>query len=165
MSPDHDDDAFHRELRRAVRALPDAPVAWQRAALDLWPASGAADVARAAWRLVSAVLTFDSWAQPATALGMRGSAAAPRHLLYTAEGRDIDLRVLPGASGYTLSGQVLGPDAEGELELQPRGARAALDELGGFRFEGVARGVYQLTLRVGGDRIELPALDVGEAPR
>ena len=35
-----DDDAFGRLVARAVRELPDAPEALQRAAIDLFPAAG-----------------------------------------------------------------------------------------------------------------------------
>ncbi len=172
MNPmdDLSEDGFANQVRRAVRALPDAPAALQRRAVALWPQAGARDVLGAAVRRIAAVLSFDSWATPGPALAMRSVAGATRHLMFTAEGRDVDLRIAPGRDGFTLSGQVLGPDSAGEVELLAEAAdrpagQAALDELGEFRLDGIGRGLYRMTLRVGDDRIELPPLDVGEPPR
>ena len=44
-------------------------------------------------RLVQAVLSFDSWAQPVLAAGVRSGATDTRHLLFNAQGRDVDLRI------------------------------------------------------------------------
>lgn len=173
MTPTDDlpDDDFARQVRHAVRALPDAPAALQRRAIGLWPQGGALEAAGQALRRILAVLSFDSWAAPAPALAMRSAGGTSRHLLFTAQGRDVDLRISPGRAGYTLSGQILGPDGAGaavELCDEPAGvpsARALLDDLGEFRLDGIGRGTYRLTLRVGGDQIELPPLEVGEPPR
>lgn len=173
MTPtdDSDDDAFARQLRRAVQALPDAPMSLQRRAVGLWPQVGAFDAVGAAVRRIVASLSFDSWAAPAPSLAMRSAASSNRQLLFTSPGRDVDLRVLAARAGFTLSGQVLGPDESGAtIELQDEPAsqppvRVALDDLGAFRFDGVPRGVYRLVLRVGDDEIELPPLDVGERAR
>jgi hypothetical protein len=164
------DDGFADQVRRAVRALPDAPLALQRRASALWPQTGPLQAVGHALRRIAAVLAFDSWAPAGPALAMRSAASTTRHLMFNAEGRDVDLRIAPGRSGFTLSGQVLGPDSEGEIELLNPSANvsaghAALDDLGGFRLDGVGQGVYRLTLRVGGDQIELPPLDVGAPPR
>lgn len=169
------DDEFAHLVQRAV-ALPEAPPALVRAAIDLWSTAQPATltaVARSALRLVSAVLSFDSWAIPPTALGMRAGASDTRHLLFSAMGRDVDLRISPAADHYALTGQVLGPDEAGVIELiaqsdnnAPDQARmAALDALGEFRLDGVRGGTYQLTLRVGDDEIVLPPIVVGERLR
>ena len=42
---------------------------------------------------------------------------------------------------------------------------AALDALGEFRLEGIPRGSYVLTLRLGEDEIVLPPIDLGERRR
>ena len=169
------DDEFVHLVQRAV-SLPDAPPLLVRAAIDLWPAaqsSALKSVAQAALRLVTAVLSFDSWAQSGVASGMRSGASDTRHLLFTAQGRDIDLRISPAADRFALTGQVLGPDESGlvELKTQPwdeaggSGARVAtLDDLGEFRLDGVLGGTYRLTLRMGGDEIVLPPIVVGERP-
>jgi hypothetical protein len=170
------DDEFVHLVQRAV-ALPDAPSALVRAAIGLWAqreATSLADAARAGLRLVSAVLSFDSWARPPVALGMRGVAINTRHLLFTAHGRDIDLRISPAADLYALRGQILGPDEAGEVELSAASgsapgaleARTApFDSMGEFRLDDVHGGTYRLTLRMGGDEIVLPPIDVGERTR
>ena len=179
------DDEFAQHVHQAVRALPDAPAAWQQAALGLWqartaqaaaPAPGVVDVARALGRLVAAVLTFDSWATPGLAHGMRSLRAPTRHLLYSAQGRDIDLRISPSAEHFALSGQILGPDETGRIELAAADAttstlhaathRATLDTMGEFRLEGVPAGRYVLTLHVGlqpdAEAIVVQPIEVGE---
>jgi hypothetical protein len=170
---DLSDDEFAHLVQRAV-ALPDAPESVVRAAIDLWPVpqrTALKDLARAGVRLVRAVLTFDSWASPAVAMGMRSVASDTRHLLFSAQGRDIDLRISPAADHFALTGQILGPDEAGAVELvthaegglQAQEAHAApLDAMGEFRLDGVRGGTYQLTLRVGADEIVLPPIVVGE---
>ena len=164
------------DLAQRAAMLPDAPLSQIRSAIDLWHQrrqSSLADLARSGLRLVQAVLSFDSWAQPAPALGMRAGASDTRHLLFSAQGRDIDLRIVPVAEHFALSGQVLGPDGSGMIELATQREDlaatdgphvAALDELGEFRIDGVHGGTYRLTLRVGSDEIALPPIDVGARP-
>jgi hypothetical protein len=170
------DDEFADLVQRAV-ALPDAPPALLHAAIALFPAAprpaSLKEVAQAATRLVTAVLSFDSWASSPVALGMRAVASDTRHLLFSAMGRDIDLRISRAAEHFALTGQVLGPDESGMVELtmqsedsprDPDARIAALDALGEFRLDGVRRGTYRLTLRMGGDEIVLPPIEVGERP-
>lgn len=165
-----DDDLLQR-LHQAVRALPDAPAALQRAAIALWPlqpAGALAGLAQSALRQLAAVLSFDSWAAPALAPGMRSLRSTTRHLLFSSLGRDIDLRIAPAAGAFTLTGQILGPDEAGQIELAPLPDAApaqhvsALDALGEFRIDGVARGHYRLSLRLGNDLITLPPIEVGD---
>jgi hypothetical protein len=169
MKPSHEPaaDDFSALVQRAMSS-PDAPPAWVRSAIDLWPQPGTGAqllaTAKAALRLLQASLSFDSWAAPALANGMRGATSDTRHLLFSAEGRDIDLRIVAAADGYALAGQVLGPDDSGEVELSGTALAsrtAALDPLGEFRLDGVASGTYRLTLRLGSDAIELPPIDIG----
>lgn len=159
-------------LQRAAHELPSAPLQWQRAALALFPAaSPLRDTAVALGRLVRAVLSFDSWAVPATAAGMRSLRSPTRHLLYSAEGRDIDLRVSPQpgtqAEHFSLSGQILGPDETGRIELSALSVgdgalhQGELDALGEFRIDGVPPGLYRLTLHVGDAPIVVQPLEVG----
>lgn len=153
-------------LARAAAELPDAPPALVRAAIDLWQTARPQSLA-AIVRRVAAVLSFDSWTASPAAFGVRSLPADARHLLFSAEGRDIDLRIAPAADGFALTGQILGPDEAGEVRLMADAAGAqpqvaALDALGEFRLEGVARGTYRLTLYVGGDEIALPPIEVGD---
>ena len=162
-----------RELRRAHDELPDAPPALLRAALDLWraaPESSAIAALAAGLRTrLTAWLSFDSWATPLALHGMRSARTPTRQLLFSAEHRDIDLRITPTAGVFSITGQVLGPGTAGSVDLLAHGAaeaaahRAQLDPLGEFRIDGVQAGRYAMTLRLGGDEIVLPAIDVGAA--
>lgn len=169
------DDELGQALQQARRELPSAPLAWQQSAMALFKAQQASplkDAAVALGRLVQAVLTFDSWGAPTLAGGMRSLRSPTRHLLYSAEGRDIDLRIQPQAGADTgrfrLTGQILGPDETGRIELAalegssaPAGHQGALDALGEFQIEGVPAGLYRLTLHVGDAPIVVQPLEVG----
>lgn len=168
------DDEFDRLLHLAA-TLPDAPPALVRAAINLYatklapPAPGLQALAQAALRQVLAVLSFDSWAVSPLASGLRTVQAETRHLLFSAQGRDIDLRIAPANERFVLTGQVLGPDEAGRVELSmpaTEGVAApittALDALGEFRLDGLAAGRYALRLRLGDDEIVLPPIDIGE---
>ncbi len=169
------DDEFSRLTQRALRELPEVPPALTQHAVALFePAPGLAAVASAAGALaVGAVrhllasLSADSWGPSGQALGQRSLRDPTRHLLYSAQGRDIDLRVVPEADAFALAGQILGPDEAGVIELRRVGSaspqRAELDDLGGFRIAGLSRGAYFLTLHLGADLIELPPLQLGDA--
>jgi hypothetical protein len=168
------DDELVGRMRQAMREMPDAPAAWQQAAISLWPSAAATFSAQAALtakafvRLVAATLTFDSWAASSFAHGMRSTRNPTRHLMFSADGRDIDLRVTPRAEHFTVSGQVLGPDESGRVELTTLSApnaachTAQLDPLSEFRIDGVAAGRYVLTLHTGADPIVVQPIDVGE---
>ncbi len=173
LDPLSDDDELSRLTQRALRELPEPPPGLQQRVLALFPARpglGAAAGALAAGALhhVLAVLSFDSWAAPTQALGMRSLRDPTRHLLFSAQGRDIDLRILPGSqgAGFALAGQILGPDEAGQVELRPHGGaaplHAALDAMGEFRLDGLPAGACTLTLALGGDLIELPTLQLGD---
>ncbi len=165
-----DDDELGRQIGRAA-ALPDAPASLIRAAeamLSNRSSATLAPICAAALRLVLAVLRFDSAAQPAYALGMRSAGGGTRHLLFSAEGRDIDLRVHPGDGRFALSGQILGPDETGVVELSCGGEDLAsrprvttLDSLGAFRFDDIPAGTCRMLLRLGSDEIRLPPIEAG----
>ena len=168
------DEAFSAQVGRAMRELHDAPEALQRQALAAFAlrVPGAAErfyAAAAAIRVrITAVLSTDSWGSSGLAHGMRSLRGDTRHLLYNADGRDIDLRISPAADAYSLAGQILGPDEAGVVELSTFGdsVRSAhvtdLDALGEFRIHGLRRGNYRMVLRLGSIEVELPAVDVGE---
>ena len=174
MKPLHrlTDDELMRALRDAVLALPDAPSAWQSAAFDLWPEHGATGRVRSAAQSmidrVMAALSFDNWATPAFAPGLRQASGTTRHLLYSTQGRDIDLRIVPHSGRYAIAGQILGPDASGVVELRLLAGDASscqtapLDDLGEFRLGDLAAGTYGMTLRLATTHIELPPIEVGE---
>jgi hypothetical protein len=151
-------------------ALPDAPVAWMQRALAAWQAplgvrlAGAAEVLR---ERVQAWLRFDSWAGAPLAAGLRSTGtSATRQLIFSAEGRDVDLRIAPAGGGlFSVSGQVLGPDERGTIALAREDGAAAqeapLDEFGEFHLDGVEPGRYRLGLLLAAQELELPPFDVG----
>jgi hypothetical protein len=143
------DDEWLHVVWRAV-SLREPPEPLMQAVIALWhherrwraPARPAASLRRA----LVAALTFDSWATPAFASGMRALPSDVRHLVFTAEAHDIDLRITPSArrlpvrppspragpalragrhrygewpgdSPCALAGQILGPEAAGRVEL------------------------------------------------
>ncbi len=168
------DDEFEHLVHAAV-ALPDAPPALVRSAIALFRDAQPSPIVAAldnALQRIRAVLTFDSWATGPAALGLRSmpSQAQSRHMLFSARGRDIDLRIVSAADSYVLAGQILGPDETGLVELSvdtqnPQAAQTirtlALDELGAFHLDGLHAGTYCMTLKLGSDAVELPPIQVG----
>lgn len=165
-------------LTRAAASLRNAPEAWINDAKKLWGArekrsdgvisSVAQDIAQR----IRAVISFDSWNVSALASGLRASPSQTRHLLFAAQGRDVDLRINPSASSFIVSGQVLGSDEFGALEFantdeQSANSRAVrvvtLNSLGAFSIDGVLPGIYSVTLRMHRTVIELPPIGVGES--
>ncbi|HSQ73684.1 MAG TPA: hypothetical protein VLM87_14820 [Rubrivivax sp.] len=170
--PDPDDAELAQALQ-ASRALEDAPEPLIQRAIGLWqprtrPAAGAA---RGVLRQLVATLGFDSAGLTPAAAGMRsasasapGAANAPRQLLFTAEGLDIDLRIASAVDGrhWQLSGQVLGPDEAGTALLRcgEQLIEVAWNELAEFHFDDVPAGSCTLTLRAADWELELPPLDL-----
>lgn len=164
------DDEWQALVQRAI-AMPDAPPHVVRRALEIWRRQAPApQPVQPLLRRWVAVLSFDSWAAAPVAAGMRALPSEVRQMLFSAQGRDIDLRVAPQNEGFALSGQLLGPFAEGQVDVASAGSqgeRAAprhsvpFDALGEFRIDGVPRGTYLITVRLGSEEIELPPIDVG----
>lgn len=147
---------------RAHAELPDAPPAWQQAAIGLWP-SPLAQAAGAALRLVRAVLRFDSAASSPLALGMRSGGSAVRQWLFGADGHDVDLRSQPVAGAVHLSGQLLGPGQGGQARIEsPQWPvqQVAIDDEGAFDFGVLPPGRYQVVLQLDAVRIELPVVEL-----
>jgi anti-sigma factor RsiW len=113
-------------------------------------------------RRISAQLYFDS-RQQAPALGVRGGQAVDQQLLLKAEAYDLDLRLTPADTVWQLSGQVLGPDVAGQVELHGSAGplRAELNDLGEFNLPAIPPGRYQLTLRLAHLEVDFPALEIG----
>jgi anti-sigma factor RsiW len=146
-------------------ASEDAPRDLLSHAVSLFAARRAAAPERLGrLRRVLAALTFDSQA-PTPAFGVRSGLAAPaRQLLFSAGDFDVDLRLAEGGEGWTVSGQVLGPCAGGEVEVAEAGAeaaaRATLNDLCEFTLPPVPAGVYTLRLRVDDFEIKIPELSL-----
>lgn len=171
--PDMSDEAL-AALSREALALPDAPADWLRRATAIGvpaPARPWKSLAGALAQQVAAAMSFDSWGSPALATGMRSMPDRTRHLLFSAKGHDIDLRIIPVAERFAMAGQVLGPDDSGLVELvhhpmagaaEHEAQVATLDELGEFRFIGLRQGTVSITLHLGQDEVILPSIEVGE---
>jgi hypothetical protein len=160
------------ELEKALREsrhLEDAPEHLVRRAIDLWPpltTRAAVPSPRSGnLRRWLATLRFDSAADDALALGLRaGASRSTRQLLFSAEGRDVDLRLERQPDGrWQIGGQVLGPDTAGVAELRCGRAplqRVAWSELAEFQFEPVDTGICLLTLISNGWEMDVPAFDL-----
>jgi hypothetical protein len=164
MAPvrDPSDDELVRLLRGEALQV-DAPEHVVRRALGVFPPPRPAPRPAVLERLVAA-LSFDSAAGTPLALGVRGAAAEARQLVFTAEGRDIDLRLVPvgeaGDTDFEVSGQVLGPDTAGTIVLEGGGTTRTvqLNELSEFSFGAVPVGDYTLTMQLQGAVVVVPAL-------
>jgi anti-sigma factor RsiW len=142
----------------------DAPRDALASAVGLFRARGPApEESPGLLRRVVAALTFDS-SSLTPAFGVRSGLASPaRQLIFSAGDFDIDLRLAAGGEGWTVSGQVLGPCAGGEVEVEREGssrARAALNDLCEFTLPPVPEGVYTLRLRVDEVEVEIPELSL-----
>lgn len=142
-------------------ALPDAPAPWVQRAIASF------ETAPPRLQRLRALLRFDSWARPAPALAMRRASAPERHLIFSTPLGDVELRIVPDGSGFSLGGQVLAAGASGWVTLgdgAAAGADAALrqplTELGEFHLDAVPAGTLHLCLWLGGAVVELPAFDV-----
>jgi hypothetical protein len=163
--PDPDDERLADALR-ASRVMHDAPDALIERAIGLWTPRAAVATATppSALRRLLATLRFDSAGAAPLAFGLRsaGGAGEVRQLLFSLDGRDVDLRIAPsGEPGrFRLSGQVLGPDAAGSVAFDCAGAHGetAWNELAEFGFDGVPAGDCRLVLRAADWEAELPAI-------
>jgi hypothetical protein len=173
--PDPDPDAPLAHALRRSRVLEDAPEASIQRAIDLFQARARASLpavapasAPPALRRLLAVLALDSAVLAPQGQGLRAGPTRqggrlPRQLLYTIDGRDVDVRIEPTAGGqWLLSGQVLGPDRKGRVLLRGGAAvlESAWDELAEFRFEAVPAGRWVLEVEGEDWAAELPALDL-----
>lgn len=163
--PPRDDDEALAQALSASRLLEDAPASLVEAAVGLWQPRPRRAARTGLLQRVAAVLTFDSGAASPLAYGLRSGGSAQRQLLYSIEGCDIDLRIAPQDAGrYTLSGQVLGPDALGVVVIEPvQGGEAVevlLSDLGEFTLPAVAAGDWRVTLQLTDRTIELPPVEV-----
>jgi hypothetical protein len=171
------DDAWLALVRQAI-SMPDAPPQLLVRALELWrlhrlpPYTPPHPTPQSRQRWV-ALLSFDSWGSTAVAAGMRALPADFRQLLFTAGGCDVDLRIAPAAEGYALSGQLLGPDSAGSVELAALGdaeastrrRTVALDAQSEFRIDDVHSGNCLITVRLDAGEIVLPPIEVGSHRR
>jgi hypothetical protein len=157
---------------RSARQLEHAPEHVIQRALAQWQARPQAQDAPGLLQRVRAALSFDSAGVSPLAFGARTVGGTTRQLLFSAAGHDIDLRISAAsndpAGPWSLMGQVLGPQAQGMVALIDTQGRSlgesALSELGEFRLPAVAPGRYIVRLRIGQREIELPEVELPQAP-
>jgi hypothetical protein len=113
-------------------------------------------------RRLVAELAFDTRLTPAYA-GMRSEGPTSHRLLYSAEGYEIDLQILPGEETVTLRGELSAPNGSlpsGQVRLvrEQLEITATLDEHGQFALSDLDPGAYLLEIQLRDTRIELPNL-------
>lgn len=167
MSHRPDTDAELESALLRSRTLIDAPEAVIQRALGLWqvrtPAStGAAGAALGGLRRrLAALLDFDSAVAAPAAL--RSGGDSTRQLLFSAEGRDVDLRVVAtSGTSCRISGQILGPDESGValLSCGSYEAETAWSDLSEFSFDGVPAGTCRIVLRSDAWELALPDVEI-----
>jgi hypothetical protein len=113
-------------------------------------------------QVILASLTFDSLTN-APAFGLRSQTTAGRQLIYSTETADIDVRVSPENDQWQIAGQLLGEDCPGgevELEGDDFSESAELNELCEFSFGSVPAGAYKISIRLPGQLIQTPRLEL-----
>jgi hypothetical protein len=158
------DDAIVQALRAESTQM-DAPEHVIQRAFTIWKPK-TATASQTVLSKVLAVLKFDSMTASPVAMGVRSIGSATRQMLFSAEGRDIDVRIAPRTIGnaqkWDVVGQVLGPDDNGSVSLRSehREWSANLNELSEFHIEDVPEGEYQLLVMLNGSVIVLPDLKI-----
>lgn len=150
------------------RQLQEPPEWATHRAMNIWrPTPGHRPAGTAP--MLRRVLAVCGWVSDGSplALGLRGVGATPQQWLFHAEEHDIELRLRPDPQGpddrWQLAGQVLGPQASGQLRLAPIGGsgeprQAPLDDLGDFQFDDLPAGRWALSLTLPDRQIDLPEL-------
>jgi len=111
---------------------------------------------------VVASLRFDSL-QDSAVFATRSAATSERQLLFSAGENDLQLQINQTGGRYVVSGQMLGPCAGGQIELQGINitVKTALSDLCEFTLDSVPEGTYLLTLRLPEAELKIPDLILG----
>ena len=163
-----EDQAWARSLERALRegplAEPPARLVEKAYALFPRPLRQESPGLAARLRALVATLVRDSAIEPLPA-GVRAGTGVPRQLLFEAGSVDIDLKLLPGESGRTMSlyGQVAPRDPQAnasalEVRLVPEegGNRSTkTNEFGEFVFEDLPEGGFAVAVSFEGTVLTL----------
>jgi hypothetical protein len=165
MSHLTDTDANLEAALRSSRVLLDAPESVIRRAIDVFVPFASKPAQPPLLRRLAAVLSFDSRSAGAIPAGVRGATdGSIRQLLFCADGRDVDLRIAPAETGpgFSIGGQVLGPDTAGSALFHSGDLRIEVpwNEWSEFRIDAVPPGPARLTLRADDWELELPELQI-----
>jgi hypothetical protein len=111
-------------------------------------------------QLIVAALRFDSLRHVSA---LRAGQPPARQMLFDAGEYDVDLRIAPSANAWTVSGQVLGQRASGQVELRGPATvvQTELIALNRFRLPPIPAGRYLLSLHLDAADIEIADLEVG----
>src|SRR5262245_12761333 len=113
-------------------------------------------------RRIVATLKFDTVGL-SPAYGIRSDAAAERQLLFEAGETQLHLQVAPSGEHWVITGQVLGPQGAGSVELSGESGviQSTLDERCEFELPPVTPGSYWMVLRLSDLEFEVPELKLG----
>lgn len=99
------------------------------------------------------------------AFGERSAAAGKaRQLLFQADEAAIEVHVEPKGKTFAVSGQFLGEFQTGSVATLAAGVlklECELSEVGGFSFEKVAKGDYELVIRTDEGEFAIERLSIG----
>lgn len=111
---------------------------------------------------VQAVLLFDSARQPFV-VGIRTLSFDVRQLLFSAAGREIDMRIIPSGALWIVWGQLLGSEEIGTVELQDADSsvQTTLNTLNEFSLPPVQSGTYTLTIALNDVELEIADMQIG----
>jgi hypothetical protein len=159
------DDAIGEALR-AESAQLDAPEHVIQRAFTIWQPKATAKTESIVSKIL-AVIKFDSAQQSPMALGVRSIGYATRQIIFSADMRDIDLRIAAkninqSAKAWAVSGQILGPDEGGSVTLAGTGREwtTSIDEMGEFHFDDLPDGDYRLSAHFEGAEVALPSFRI-----
>lgn len=129
----------------------DAPADLTRFARDLYR-TRVVESSPSLIQRIAAVLSVDL-APGRAAFGERSATGGTaRQMLFEAGDNAVDLRVTAARKGFDIRGQVLGDGFEnGTVEMAD--LKADIDANGGFVFNGINTGEYNLTVRGGTQEI------------
>jgi|SRR5215813_2988930 len=118
--------------------------------------------ASSAIKRILATLRFDTIGL-SPAYGTRSEATAERQLLYEAGETQLHLQVSPAGDQWVITGQVLGPQGSGRVELSGESGliEASLDDRCEFELPPVTPGSYWMVLRLSDLELEVPELKLG----
>jgi hypothetical protein len=88
-----------------------------------------------------------------------GSTAQSRQMLFEAGENRVDLRIAPKDGSYEVRGQILGDGCEDSIVILGK-EEMVLDEFGGFFFDEVSAGTYELVIKTKDREIVLKAIEV-----
>lgn len=127
----------------------DAPADALQYAKNLYR-TRAAEPKKSIIQRVLAVMQVDL-APNRAAFGERSAAGSQaRQMLFEAGENAVDLRVTAVENGFDIRGQILGDGFEnGEIEVTGKdiAVNAKINKINGFKFSGLAAGIYDLTIR------------------